>query len=759
MHIAVVNGFPYLPNSAELEYIKRLTAVGASMGHHMYEVVTSDDIHMCAPDFVLTTHHFTPKLTPYFTAGILWNPPAFYETDPRLVKSILSYDAYLPGSEHVSRFLDDLEFSTGIQKPRSAFPFLPTAPRTEIVRRVPERPFELVYIGIHWDGLRHNDILSVLDDKRVLNLYGPAASWEEYPQSYRGEIPFDGASIYNILAHHGVALCLHKDEHRAADTPSMRLFEAAAAGCLIISDGIPFARRVLGDAAFHLDFQRDTRNLSERILEIIRWANDNPGKASELAARSHMILRDKYSIETTVQKCCDFVTSCKTERAEKRHAAVQVATQRGRCHAPAPRPADVDIVIRTGARPLAMPQRAIRSVAAQETGCYRIILVDFKGRDDIGELAARESTARLSIKYIRCLDTGLRSTALWIGLREVTAPFFAVLDDDDTVMSNHYSSLLNLSCKHPEHGVYYSGTIMIQEESDNFVAAPNFNGPICTELGETRQLAFLDYYDLMRLVAFDNYIRSNSWITRSDLFDAELLTDPQMVVAEDMYFYLMLARKASFRCSFSPTAYWHWRSSTRENTMLQVDSRVWYTEILKLVRRLEPLSFPGGQTFASLRRLIDLRGTAGGQDARTWPQPSTVKIGAPTKLSANVVGYCRQFNVHGGEMEGTWTSATDAHIELKLSERVAGKVRLRVRFSAVGGSGGRSQVVWITANGEPIFVGHVEPLKPIEAEQLIFIIPETSVLFLRARCQYTDVGDDSRTLGVFLSSILCEPIV
>ena len=50
------------------------------------------------------------------------------------MKSILSYDAYLPGSQCVSRFLDDLEFSTGIRKPRSAFPFLPTAPRTEFVR-------------------------------------------------------------------------------------------------------------------------------------------------------------------------------------------------------------------------------------------------------------------------------------------------------------------------------------------------------------------------------------------------------------------------------------------------------------------------------------------------------------------------------------------------------------------------------------------------------------------------------------------------
>ena len=115
-------------------------------------------------------------------------------------------------------------------------------------------------------------------------------------------------------------------------------------------------------------------------------------------------------------------------------------------------------------------------------------------------------------------------------------------------------------------------------------------------------------------------------------------------------------------------------------------------------------------------------------------------------------------------MEGTWTSATDAHIQLKLSEPVVGKVRLRIRFSLPGTRcpwaagrrrrieffdmprwhsslkrrpGGRSQVVRITANGEPIFVGDVEPWKLIEAEQLFYVSPETSVLFLRARCQYT----------------------
>ena len=53
----------------------------------------------------------------------------------------------------------------------------------------------------------------------------------------------------------------------------------------------------------------------------------------------------------------------------------------------------------------------------------------------------------------------------------------------------------------------------------------------------------------------------------------------------------------------------------------------------------------------------------------------------------------------------------------------------------------------------------------IEVEQLFYVNPETGVQFLRARCQYTvnqnecGIGDDTRNLGVFLSSVLCEPIV
>jgi hypothetical protein len=61
--------------------------------------------------------------------------------------------------------------------------------------------------------------------------------------------------------------------------------------------------------------------------------------------------------------------------------------------------------------------------------------------------------------------------------------------------------------------------------------------------------------------------------------------------------------------------------------------------------------------------------------------------GAPTRLDGQF-GHNRRFNVHSGEQEGTWTSGTDAHIQLKLSEPVVGKVRVRVRFFAAGGPEG-----------------------------------------------------------------------
>ncbi|MBT2298872.1 glycosyltransferase [Variovorax paradoxus] len=723
-----------------------------------YEVVTSDDINACQPDFVLATHEFTPKLTPYFTIGAMWSPPKFYSEDQRRIKSILSYDGYLIGSSHVAQFIDALEFSTGVSKPRSDVLFLPTSLSTTFEARPASNAYGLAYIGVHWDGLRHNGLLALLDEAERINIYGPTESWTDYPRSYRGTVSFDGAAVLGTLARHGIALCIHKEEHRRADTPSMRLFEAAAAGCLIIADEIPFARRILGDTAFYIDMHDSAEANAARVIEIVDWANQNPALAAAMAARSHAILRDTYSLEALVQNCCDFVAKSKAQIAQAQKNAVEYFA----CSASSPdargiigRPL-VDIIVRTGGRHLSTLRRALRSVARQTHGHYRVLLVDYKGREDVRACAAEESTSGLTVQYMTCPDTGLRSTALWTGLRAVEAPFFAMLDDDDTVMPTHFPELLRTAQNDPSHCLYYSGVIRVEEEHSDFVNSVNFTGPLEVEVQERRELKFLDRFSLSRLIRFDNYIQSNAWIARSTCLDQRALEDPGMVVVEDMYLYFMLLKKGSFKLSPSPTAYWHWRSTSRENSMLGVDSETWTTEGINLVARLDQETLSNGMSFGDMRHLL---GVAPANGESTIPvRPALIAAGKTVNASKEVVAGCRQRNFHGAETSGIWSSTTDASIQLKLEQPVT-ELIVQIEFSAVYSRDRGQQYVDILINGQNIFSDNVADQELRAASGKISIFPATNSLFIRARCRYTvipkDMGEsnDTRSLGVFISTI------
>lgn len=761
MTIALVNGWPCLPNTAEVEYIKRFILAAQRMGHTAYEVVTSDDIHACQPDFVLATHEFTPKLTPYFTIGAMWSPPKFYSGDQRRIKSILSYDGYLIGSSHVAQFIDALEFSTGVSKPRSDFLFLPTSLSTPFEVRPGRDKYGLAYIGVHWDGLRHNGLLALLEEAEKINIYGPADSWTDYPKSYRGTVPFDGATVLGTLARHGIALCIHKEEHRHADTPSMRLFEAAAAGCLIIADDIPFARRTLGDSAFYIDMRDSAEVNGARVVEIVDWANQNPALAAAMAARSHAILDEEYSLETLVQKCCNFVANSKTEVAQAQKDAVEyfARTNYNPDAGDASQPL-VDIIVRTGGRHLSTLRRALRSVARQTHGHYRVLLVDYKGRNDVQACAAEESTSRLTIQYLTCPDTGLRSTALWAGLRAVKAPFFAMLDDDDTVMPTHFSELLRTAQTDPAHCVYYGGVIRVEEEHSDFVNAVNFSGPLEIDVEECRELKFLDRFSLSRLIKFDNYIQSNAWIARSSCLDQRALDDPRMVVAEDMYLYFMLLRKGSFKLSPSPTAYWHWRSTSRENSMLGVESETWTKETINLRTRLDQETLPNGLTYADMCQLLSIAPVNG---ESTIPiRPALIAAGKTVHVSKAVVAGCRQRNFHGAEDSGIWSSATDAGIQLKLEHPVT-ELTVQIGFCAAQAPDREEQRVDISINGQNIFSDSVEAYRLKVAIGKISIFPASNSLFIRARCRYTVVpqsigaSNDTRNLGVFISTIRFQP--
>ncbi len=773
MHIALINGFPRLSSAAEVEYIKRFVKAGSSLGHHVYEVITSDDIHACEPDFVLATHEFSAKLTPFFTVGALWSPPEFYDRDPLRVRSILSYDAYLVGAESVGRFIDDLEFSTGIKKSRSEFLFLPAALASDYTSRPIGASFSVAYIGVHWDGQRHGGLLSELARTGYLNLYGPPNSWKEYGQWYRGPVPFDGASVITALSRHGIALCLHKEEHRRADTPSMRLFEAGAAGCLIISDEIPFARRVLGENAFYLDLNKGAKENSVVIKGIVQWANENPELANAMAARSHKILKEQFSIESQVEKCCEFVNIAKQRKLKGQGDAIDcfalnhtrqaagISSDLDKKARPAfavtlqnPKKAIVDVIVRTGGRDLQLLRRALRCITQQNIGTYRILVVDYKGRDDVRILAEQEQTSRVKIEYLRCEDTGARSTALWAGLQQVTAPFFANLDDDDTISPDHFSSLLKVASDFPDHDLYYSGCIRVEEDQGDHVAAPNFAGPMEIEIPERKELRFLEKFNLARLVSFDNFVASNSFIARTDCLDARTLLDPHLIVGEDMYLLFMLARRKPFKANMVPTAFWHWRSTSQDNSMLKVDPDIWGKEGQKLISRLSQEQYYNGLTFNALQHLMDRKSSEW-----IWPSlPAKISPGEEFYLTSKYVIHGRQRNFHMAEASGVWSASTDATLQIRLTEAVT-NVGLRLSFMVAGETSQSCQPVYATVNGQVLFKGEVNAWALTIAERNFQFSPSTYTLFIRVRCGQTvnpkklGMSDDERDLGVFISTI------
>lgn len=595
MLIALTDSFPNSEQNAEKEFIRRFKAVAERAGHSAIEVTTSDDILDCKPDFVLCMHEFSPKLTPYTTIGVMWSPPAFSRNDPYRLRCIRSYDGYLVGSNEVRLFLEDLEFPSGVSKPKSDFRFLPVAQ---------ERPFEdctrrtLAYLGIHWDGARHGDVIDTLIERNLITVYGPPQSWSRLTSGYGGFIPFDGVAVYETLGSHGMALCLHRDEHRLADTPSQRLFEAAAAGCLIVADEMSFTREVLGDNALYVDLSKPAQIAAETIARHVRWATANPDRASEMARRAHAILNREYSLEKLFAKTCEFAETVKRSSEAAREF---VRGHRFGADTPADQPG-VDVIIRCGGRSMDFLKRSLGSLEAQTVGPLRAILVDFKGRSDIEAFAREARVANVTIKYVQAPDNGKRSTALWTGLAEVSAPFFAVLDDDDYLMPEHFCGLLNTALHNPDASFIYSGVIRVEENTGYYHAAPNFNGPRGRVILEKRNLTWLDDFNI-REVFHNNFICSHTWIAKSELLrDLRVMVDPLLQYAEDVYLYLMLAAKTRFVCSNQATAYWNWRSAERDNSMFQGGTDAWMECAERTGVRLGHLTFAKGVTLQDIRR-------------------------------------------------------------------------------------------------------------------------------------------------------------
>ncbi|WP_161626939.1 glycosyltransferase [Sulfuricella denitrificans] len=413
----------------------------------------------------------------------------------------------------------------------------------------------LFYTGVHWDGSRHSKLMNDLRAKLPVSFYGDPAKWAHYGAAYKGAIPFDGVSIFEKINSEGVVLCLHRDEHLKHDLPSMRIFEAAAAGAVIITEKSNFAQRHFGGSALYVDQDASVAEKVAQISAHFAWICSHQGEALAMASQSHAIFNANFALEKLLAQLPEFLQQVK--RANYYEIDNTTNTE-----------ARVDVIVRVGGRGLAFIERCLDSLAAQNHINLGLVLVSYREVPGLDGLLEKYANRFTSIKRIASEPTGFRSTALWDGMRAIDGKYFCNLDDDDTLHPNHISSLVALLESDKEHHVAYSGWIQIQDEDGHYYRQANHTGPLGKQIKENRHLFFFDQFKRRRLLQLDNYVGSNAYLARTSLLEERDLVDPKLKVAEDVYLFLLFLRRSDFLFSWRATANWHWRTTSEDNSMM-----------------------------------------------------------------------------------------------------------------------------------------------------------------------------------------------
>jgi glycosyltransferase involved in cell wall biosynthesis len=246
------------------------------------------------PNLVIYTHPYLEgkkhKKLPYKTYIIVISA-----TLDRINKYNFDYDGYLIYGEDSSWFESSIDSNKIISGNYIGAIKKDFAPRLRNY---------LVYSGSNWDPKRGSDhyrkIFELLDKKKYFYAYGEKFAWKFLKNSYKG---YDDSpdSFSEKLSEAGISLTLHGKYHWQNNEPSSaRIFEAAAAGNVIISDNLPIIMKMFGDSIFYIDPTKDPEIVAKEIDDIVQWVKSNPSDANNMARKSYDIFVNNYTSERTI---------------------------------------------------------------------------------------------------------------------------------------------------------------------------------------------------------------------------------------------------------------------------------------------------------------------------------------------------------------------------------------------------------------------------------------------------------------------------
>jgi hypothetical protein len=434
---------------AENHAFGSLREAAGRLGHDFIHVTTSDEIMAANLDFVIAVASVQPKLTAVPTFGAIHEPRTRFWEKSEYFQNLLTYDGYMTIADSLHGFLD--AFCAGVGKPQHVGYYYNTPQRQTIEADVEglaaRGQLSLCYFGTNWDP-RTRPLFRTLVKRDYMRVYGPKESWDYLKgEKYFGSPAFDGNAVQREYAAHGVGLAVLSRGHALDDVISNRIFEIASVGAVAICPDIPWIRRHFGDGVYYFDPNGTVYEIFAAIDAAMAAILADPADAARRAKAARAVFERDFAAEEMVANAVRYFEEWKTL---------------GGLPQPPSASPPIDVIVRVGGRPLDTIKRALDSLETQTAGRFRVIFVRYRDLD----LAPLVEAPWTRIESFRIVDRigGDRAATMTEGLKAVTAPYFALLDDDDFLLPGHFEALLRQITDAPEDRLFaYSGFLEVQE--------------------------------------------------------------------------------------------------------------------------------------------------------------------------------------------------------------------------------------------------------------------------------------------------------
>jgi hypothetical protein len=326
--VLMIAQWPAIKN-AEYELIERVRRTGfpiAVVDFFGFDVRTGKCIN--GPtlrdefDFAVSLHYETPKFldlpTLYWVANPLEFPLAQGNYRTHLIHNLRSYDEYLyNGSDFLKEHIRTI---VGEEWRDGGLSFFQSCSRKALLApRAPGEPGgsagKLFYCGVNWEAISDKDgraqgLLEILQERGIADFYGPQSIlgvnvWGGFT-SYRGEIPFDGESMFPAMHAYDAVLALSSPAHIKSRTSSGRVLEGFAAGIPVISDENPHVRGQFGDLVYYFAGATEAKR-ADAIQAALEDIRSRPGKAVERVREAQALISDKYCFEVCLEQARDAI--------------------------------------------------------------------------------------------------------------------------------------------------------------------------------------------------------------------------------------------------------------------------------------------------------------------------------------------------------------------------------------------------------------------------------------------------------------------